>query len=432
MFGSACDHQREDFFAIRDEITKLTVSALRVTLPEKTQYMTAIVDSDPSLDAYVLYRRGIDESRKPITATTVISSLGWFDAALEVDSEYAAAYAGKCSVLTSSFRINDDPENIHLAETACSKALKLNPHLDVVHTALGSLYAFTGRYSESEAAYLEALRINGKSVPSLTGLADIYRLQQRPAEAEETLRSAIGMQPGNWAAYSALGYFLYRQGRFAEAAEAFARVVEIDSQNIRGIANIASAYTMAGRFELAAPAYQRALDIEPDAVTFSNLGLMHYYLGQYEEAAEAMRNALALAPKARMTWSNLGDILFVDGNFSAAYDAFSKAEGLANAALLVNPNDPAAMMDLAWIYAMLDEEQRALRLIQRAANALPDDPHADYIRGLIQHRAGNIDAALDAFETAEAKGYSRTILAVEPHLIALRGHPRFKKIIGAD
>jgi len=410
----------------------ITVSALRVTLPEKTQYMTAIVDNDPSLDAYVLYRRGIDESRKPITAATVKNALGWFDAALEVDSEYAGAYAGKCNVLADSFLISDDPANIRLAETACSKALDLNPNLDVVHTALGSLYALTGRYSESERAHLEALRINEKNVQSMTGLADIYRLQQRPAEAEEMLRSAIGIQPGNWAPYNALGYFLFRQGRFAEAAEAFANVVEIDSQNIRGISNIASSYMMAGQFELAAPAYQRAIDIEPDSMTFSNLGLMYYYLGQYEEAATAMRNALALAPKAHLTWSNLGDVLFVDGKSAAAHEAFTKADELANAALSVNPNDPAVLMDLAWIHAMLDDKLQALELIEKSAAALPDDPYADYIQGLIQHRAGNIDAALDAFETAEAKGYSRTILAAEPHLIALRGHPRFKKIIGAD
>ena len=406
------DHQREDFFTIRDEITKLTVSALRVTLPKEnsghwlqlwtaTQAWTLMCSTGVALMSH--------ENQQPQRRSPKPWG-GLMPRCRSIPSSQPA-YAGKCSVLASRFRVNDDPANIRLAETACSSALELNPNLDVVHTALGGLYVLTGRYSQSAAAYLEALRINKKNVQSLTGLAEVYRLQQRPAEAEETLRSAIGMQPGNWAPYNALGYFLFRQGRFTEAAAEFANVVEIDSQNVRGIGNIASSYMMAGQFELAAPAYQRAIDIEPDTASFSNLGLMYYYLGQYEEAAEAMRNALVLAPKARLFWSNLGDILFNDGDFAAAHEAFTKAEELANAALLVNPNDPAAMMDLAWIYAMLGEEQQALSLIQRAADALPDDPYANYIQGLIQHRAGNIDAALDAFDTAEAKGYSRTILA---------------------
>ena len=425
------DHPREDFFAIRDEITSLTVSSLRVTLPEDTQDMISASSHDPSLDAYVLYRRGVDESRKAITLSTVASALAWFDAALDVDVEYAAAYAGKCSVLASSYRINDDPESVRLAESACGNALELNPNLDMVHTALGDLYSLTGRYTESEVAYLKALRINPKSVESLTGLGDVYRLQRRPEEADAILRSAIGMQPGNWAPHNSLGYFLYRQGRFEEAARQFGNVVAIDSQNMHGIGNMAASYMMAGQFELAAPAYQQAIDIEPQAVTFSNLGLMYYYLGRYEDAAQALRSAIALAPKAHLTWSNLGDILFVDGKSEAADDAFARAEELANATSLVNPNDPSVMMDLAWIHAMLDDELQALEYIEKAAAALPDDPYADFIEGLIHVRSGNTDKALDALEVAAAKGYARTIIAAEPHLFSLRGHPRFEKIVAA-
>ena len=426
------DHSREDFFAIRDEITNLTVSSLRVTLPENTRDIISASTQNPDLDAYVLYRRGVDESRKPITLVTVGAALGWFDAALEVDAEYAAAYAGKCSILLASYRINDDPESVRRAESACGNALGLNPNLDMVHTALGNLYSSTGQYDESIVAYLEALRINPKSVVSLTGLANVYRLQRRPEEAEAILRSAIGMQPGNWAPYNSLGYFLYRQGRFEESAEQFGNVVAIDSQNVRGIGNMASSYMMAGQFELAVPAYQQAIDIEPHSVTFSNLGLMYYYLGRYGDATEALRNALALAPNAYLTWSNLGDILFVDGNTAESHEAFVKAEELANAALLVNPNNPAVMMDLAWIHAMLDDELQALKFIEKAGSALPDDPYADYIRALIYNRSGNTDRALDALAAAVAKGYARTIIAAEPHLSSLRGLPRFKKIIAAD
>ena len=426
------DHPREDFFDIRDEITSLTVSSLRVTLPEDTQDMIFASSHDPTLDAYMLYRRGIDESRKVMTLSTVASALGWFDAALAVDAEYAAAYAGKCSVLASSYRINDDPESVRLAESACGNALELNPNLDIVHAALGNLYSLTGRYDESEVAYLEALRINPKSVASLTGLGDIYRLQHKPEEAEAILQSAIGMRPGNWAPYNSLGYFLYRQGRFEEAAEQFGNVVAIDNQNMRGIGNMAASYMMAGQFELAAPAYQQAINIEPQSVTFSNLGLMYYYLGRYEDAAEALQRAIELAPKAHLAWSNLGDILFIDGKSEAANEAFAKAEELANATLLVNPNDPSVMMDLAWIHAMLDDEVRALESIAKAAAALPDDPYANFIEALIHNRSGNTDKALDALEAAAAKGYARTIITAEPHLISLRGHPRFEKIIAAD
>jgi tetratricopeptide (TPR) repeat protein len=405
---------------------------LRAALPEVTQNMTSSSSHDPDLNAYMLYRRGVDESRKPITQSTAASALGWFDAALEIDPEYAAAFAGKCAVLTAIYRINSDPESVRLAESACSTALELNPNLDMVHTALGDLYALTGQYTESEVAYLQALRINPKSVRSLTGLADIYRLQSRPEEAEATLQSAIGLQPGNWGPYNSLGYFFFRQGRFDEAAEQFGHVVSIDKRNIRGISNMAASYMMAGNFEEAAPAFQQAIAIEPQTVNYSNLGIMYYYLGRYDEAAAAIREAIKLTPNDYLPWSNLGDILFVNGKASEARAAFATAKDLIDAALDVNPNDPGTLTDLAWIQAMLGDNQQALQNIKKASSALADDPYVYYIRGLINKRFGNTEEALDDFEAAVAKGYSKTILKAEPHLTELRNNPRFEKIVATN
>jgi TolB-like protein/tetratricopeptide (TPR) repeat protein/DNA-binding winged helix-turn-helix (wHTH) protein len=423
------DRPRDSFFSIRDEITALTVSSLRVALPEETQARSSPISGNPTLDAYVLYRRGVDESRKPQTPATIASALGWFDAALDVDPDYAAAHAGKCGVLADGYRDFDDPIYMSNAEIACAQALQLNANLDVVHSALGDLYRLTGRYDESEASYLEALRINSISVVSLTGLSDVYRLQRRPDEAEQVLRQAIGLQPGNWRPYNFLGYFFYRQGQFLEAAEQFANVVAIDDRNMRGHANMAASLMMAGDFAAAAPAYQRAINIEPQASTYGNLGLMYYYLGQYDEAVGALRNALELAPKSHLTWSNLGDVLSVASRNNEAMDAFRQAETYASAKLAVNPNDPAVMMDMAWIRAMLGDESEAMSIIGRAVSLSPDDPYGDYIQALILSHYNQDDAALDSLTTAAEKGYSLIVMAAEPKLAALREHPRFTKVV---
>lgn len=423
------DRPTEDFFDVRDEVTNLTVSSLRVALPPETQQLSSASSKRPDLDAYVLYRRGIDESRKPDTPTTTGSALGWFDAALEVDPEYAAAHAGKCIVLLSMFQLNNETESVTAAETSCGKALELNPNLDIVHGALGVLYSLTGEYAESESAFLESLRINPKSVQAMAGLADVYRLQQRPDEAEKLLRSAIGLQPGNWSAYSSLGYFLYRQGRYEEAAEVYENIVAIDPGNLRGQSSIAVSHMMAGNFAAAAPAFERALAIEAHAATYSNLGLMHYYLGEYEEAAQALENAISMAPNDHLYWSNLGDVLWNSNKQDDARRAFENARSRAESALSVNANDPAILMDHAWILAMLGEKERALAVIERASVALSDDPYADYIHALIQHHYGDDGEAIRLLTQAVEKGYSTTILAAEPHLRDLRASEEFLTIV---
>ncbi len=422
------DRPREDFFAIRDEVTELTVSSLRVTLPEDTQLMTTANMQNPSLDAYLLYRRGMEEYYKPSSEQTLADALDWFDAAIEVDSEYAAAFAGKCGVHVEQYDLGEDPAVVPLAETWCAEALALNPNLDVVHAALGDLYVATGRHADAVASFEQAIGINEKNVSALTGLANVLRILKRSAEAEVLLRSAIEYQPGNWQTQNALGFFLFRQGRYAEAAAQFAHVVQIDDSNALAIGNMAASYMLAGDFESAAPAYARAIEVEAREETYNNLGLMYYYLGRYDEAAESLLAAIELSPNAHLPPSNLGDIYTAAGEHELARESFRNAARLAEQALSVNPNDPSLLMDVAWIHAMLGDRERAMDEIGRAMESASDDPYAHYYYGLILHRYGDDDAALEQLAAAADKGYPRSILKAEPHLAGLRDDPRFEGI----
>ncbi len=426
------DRDREDFFDIRNVITELTVANVRVALPADTQAVFQPPTDDPSLDVYVLYRRGVDVLHTPTNVESIESSLAWFDAALEIDPDFAAAHAGKCQVFVGAYPETDDTTYIDQAQASCANALDLNPNLDVVHTALGELYRATGRYADAEAAYLEALRINSNSVAALTGLGSNYMLQKKSAKAETRFRQAIGLHPGDWTAYNLLGRFLYRSGRYAEAAEEYRRVVALDNTNILGFSNLGTAYLFAGDFEAAESALERAIELEPRANTYSSLGLMHYYLGREDEAIKSHHQAVALAPNDHLNWSNLGDALWNAGKKIEARQAFETAEELVASAIAVNPNDPNNLMDMAWISAMLDEHDDALALISRAHEQSADDPFVYYINGLILLRSGDTDAAIAALKLAADKGYSRQVMAAEPYLASLRERPKFNAILARD
>lgn len=424
------DRLREDFFDIRDEITELTVANVRVALPPDTQAASKIAGEDPSLDVYVLYRRGMDTLHLPDTVASLETAVDWFDQALEIDSEYAAAHAGKCTAFVEAYPLSDDPAYIGRAESSCARALELNSNLDVVHTALGELYSATGKYTEAESAYLAALKINPNSVNTLSGLATVYMLQSRMVEAEEHFRLAIGLHPGDWSAYNSLGFFLYRSGRYVEAAEQYEIVVALDNTNMTGFTNLGAAYMLAGNFSAAAPAYRKSIEIQPEASSYSNLGLMYYYLGRLDESINAHSEAIRLSPNDHLAWSNLGDALQVAGKPEQARDAFETAEELARSALTVNPNDPYSMMDLAWIATNLGHNEEAAKLLERTRSLAPDDPYLYYYAGLIQLRKGNADAALASFQHSVEKGYPVQMLAADPQLSPIQDRPELQKIIG--
>jgi len=430
VLSRSFDHKRDDFFDIRDEVTQLTVANIRVALPKDMQELQSVMHDDPVLDAYILYRRGLEAADGPI-AETIDKALGWFDAALDVDPEYAAAHAGKCDTYTRGYSATGDAKYIDLAEASCSRALELNANLDVIYTALGELYGATGKYADAEAAYLQALDTSPSNVSALFGLGEIYRLHQQPDKAEEVLSRAIGLHPGDWSAYNALGMFLYRSGRFLEAARQFETVVALDHRNTVGFANLGTAYMLAADFASAAPAFERAIELGPHPSTYSNLGLMHYYLGDFDAAVSAHLEATQLRPNEYLNWSNLGDAYWAAGEPDESRNVYATALSLAEPRLDVNPNDPGLLMDLAWINAMLDDPGSAHLLIDRAISLAPDDPYAHFIEGLIRLRAGDTDDALRSLRAAADKGYSLSMLAAEPHLEALRDHPGFHELLGS-
>jgi tetratricopeptide (TPR) repeat protein len=426
------NHPRENYFEVRDEVTSLTVSSLRVALPADIQAKSSASVHVPEYDAYLLYRRGMDELNTPNTVTTLNTALDWMEAALEVDPEYAAAYAGQCRTHVLLFQETNDPANISAAREACASALSRNPNLDIVHEAMGDLHFRLGEIDEAEASYVEALRINPKSADTMRALANVYRLQQRPEQAEGMLRNALGLRPGDWKAYESVAYFYFMRGDYSAAAVHYEAVVSLDEDNESGLAGLGASLMLAGDFEKAAPIFSRSIDLRPHAPTYNNLGLMHYYLGNYDEAIDAIRQGLGMSPDDHLMWSSLGDVMTAAGRKEEATAAYSHAEELVRMELGVNPNDPGLLMDVAWIKAMLGDEEAARRSIGRAKEITPDDPYTSYYEGLILARYGDDQAALDALERAVANGYSTTIVRAEPLLASLRDYPRFEALTSAN
>lgn len=425
LLSRSFDRDRSEFFEIQDEIAGLTVANLRVALPPETQVILDPPGASPNLDAYLLYRRGMDALHQPITNDSMREALDWFSEALAVDAEYAAAYAGMCTAYVSSFDVIGKTDYVAEAEKSCAAALMRNPNLDIVHTALGDLYFRTGRHSQAETAYERALAINMNNVDALTGLAGFYHRDQRLDLAEEQYRKAIGLQPGNWRTYDTFGTFLYSSGRYEEAAENYRKVLSLDGRNIQGYGNLGAALMLSGNFAEAATAFKRSIEIQPRADAYSNLGLIHYYLGQMDDSVNAHRQAVALAPNDHLSWANLGDALSFAEEIDEALAAFRKAEGLAELKLSINSRDAETLIDLAWIRAVLDSPVEADELISRAENIAPANPYVRFVSALIAVRSGDNQKAVSALEAAVASGYPLELLVAEPHLSSLREHPGF-------
>jgi hypothetical protein len=83
------------------------------------------------------------------------------------------------------------------------------------------------------------------------------------ADAEKAFRSAVELDPASSSAHYSLGYLLQRRNDLPAAIEAYRRAVATDPYKAEAFANLAAAYFKIGRYEQAAAALKSALALEP-------------------------------------------------------------------------------------------------------------------------------------------------------------------------
>ena len=423
------DEKIEEFNRIQREITNVAVANMQIAMPIGAQSMLDSMYEEADLDAYILYRRGKEIFEQPRSAESMSRAIDLYQQALSFDPDYAAAHAGLCNAYVWLYELDGGTDGIDQAEVACAAALRSDLRLHMVYAALGDLYRKTGRIGEAERAYNSALAINAQDVQAMAGLAEVYRQTQRFPEALELLNTAIARQPGNWRTINSLGGILFYTGRYLEAAAQYRQVVLLDPENFTARSNLGSALTMAAEFEEARQVFEEALAIQPTQDSYSNLGVIYYFLGEFEKSVATHRQAVELAPGLGVTWLNLADSLHFAGQMQASVDAYENARDLSTSALRVNQSDSEAITTLAWSQHMLGNTAAALSSIEQGLRVDPGDPYVYYYDAMIRYQTGDNEAALSSLSAALERGYPAGLLVAEPHLGDIRSDERFHSII---
>ena len=180
------DRDFSDSFIIQDEIARQVVGSLQVVLSESSR---EILNQRPTLDpeAYDYYLQGREYLRESLNKEKMNSAIALFERSLELDPEYASAYAGLCDAHLGFYRVELDPRQFEEARSACEQALNLDDDALAVYIALGNLYRLSGRYDEALSQFNKALDMNPNSVDALDGLARTYAADNKAQLAEEIL-----------------------------------------------------------------------------------------------------------------------------------------------------------------------------------------------------------------------------------------------------
>ena len=356
------------------------------------------------------------------------AALRAFDEAIGLDPNYADAYAAKAETLWAQYQDTREPVAAKAAADAANTALRLNPDSAQVRYVLAVTLAGTGDLAGAAEELQRALALRPNFDEARRELGAVLARQGKLDEAIAELRKAIALRPNFWGHYSALGLRLYEGARYDEAVEAFKHVIALQPDNFMGYQQLGTVYQVQGKVDEALEQYQHATTIRPSSGAYSNIGTLHYQRGEYALAAEAYRSAIKLRRNAA-NHGNLGDALRRLGQTAQARAAYREAIRLANDEVKVNPKDPQAVAMVALYTAKAGEYDAAraqLRSVERLGST---DVNVLVTVASVYALVDEPDRALPLLERAVAQGYRPSVIAQMDEFATLRNSKRFQMLV---
>lgn len=170
-------------------------------------------------EAYRKYLQGmyLVDKRSPVL---IEESLAFFDRAIELDPQYARAFAGRAYALRSLGILGkgDRHEYYVKAKDDVNTALRLDPNSSDAYTILGEIrWGYEGKFDEANDALRRAIEIDPGSAHARRFYSLILRSQERYDEAIEQINVGIDLDPKSLFGIRILGQILYSARRYDEA-----------------------------------------------------------------------------------------------------------------------------------------------------------------------------------------------------------------------
>lgn len=393
---------------------------------------TPLTSSEPAFDAYLL---GRDLMRQPRNSVVIDSAQTAFQQAIELDGEFAGAYAGLCETHLAEYSLLVEPISFALAQKACAQAIERAPHLAEVRLSLGRLYRMSGDYERSLREIELALAAQDQSheltqaylerALTLDALGETVR-------AEADILQAIDHEPGYWEGYFALANFYYDHAQYDKALAVYTEVEDLLSDDTGLRHSIAGVHLAKGDFNAALAGYQTvASQQDPVArATLSNLGTTHYYMGCFEEAAIYQRRAVDIAPNDHRVLGRLAESCrFVPGGQDQAAGLWRRSITLAS----VERNQSSwGNLGLKAVYqAHLGDAVAARKSIGAMWQKSPVNAIAHFFAGIVQSKAGDEVAAHESAAKALSAGFPAALLDADPDFNTPKPCPLAVRMTGA-
>jgi TolB-like protein/Tfp pilus assembly protein PilF len=314
LWSDTWDRSLDDIFAIQYEIAADVVARLKVTLLGESP---TVEETDP--EAYALYLQARQLGRQ-FTAESVEQSNALYEQALEIDPDYAAAWAGLANNYNyqAAFVLRPIDEGIRLAREAANRALAIDPEYAQAYAELGQIAAVYDGDLATAAQHLErALALEPTNPDIIGAAARLVRSLGRLDEAIALREYAVARDPVNPTGHFGLGWYYVDNGRPDEAVASFRTLLSLSPGRIGTQESIGTALLFMGEPEAALTAMQQESE---EGFRLIGLARAYHALGQASESDAALAELIEIEENEPGWAYNIAYVLAYRGEAERAFE----------------------------------------------------------------------------------------------------------------
>ena len=283
LWGQHYDHKLADVMLVQDDISRDIFENLRLKLN---------VEEKKQLDAYRLYLKGRNSWNKR-TADELQRAIEFFNQAIAIDPNYAAAYAGlaDCYNMLVVYGALQPKDGFPKAKEAAMKALDIDENQAEAHSSLAFIkFRWDWDRAETEREFQTAIKLKPAYAPAhqwySSYLVAVERFDEAIAEAKRTEE----LEPLSFVASSHLGWIYYLAGKNDEAIDQCKKILDLDPNSFPARRYLGLAYESKGLYAEAINEFQTGVKLSGSPLMLALLGHAYAASGKRAEAQQVLND----------------------------------------------------------------------------------------------------------------------------------------------
>ncbi len=289
----------EDIFDLQNEVARKITDALKVSLTESEKEVLARKPTD-DLRAYDFYMRGREYLARRGKKNTE-AAVRMLEAALEIDRDFAGAYAALGEACSSMYEWYDGSSTwLGRAIEMNQKALERDPGSIEARFGIAMVYYHQGRLAEARQKLTALLEADPSHVEARLRLGMLAeRAGSHLDQALSQYQSAADLRPSDDDPWRYLAALHRKLGDLESAQDAAIRVIEITTRKLEAsledvvvLSRLGEAYARFGGAEETHAIVRRVLELDStDGLALYHCACAHALLGEGPSAALFLRRA---------------------------------------------------------------------------------------------------------------------------------------------